>query len=36
VDEDMEITEDVEQIDEDVLLAQGEPDSYDIKKGTNG
>jgi hypothetical protein len=36
VDEDVEITEDVEPIDEDILVAQGEPDSWDIKKNTGG
>jgi hypothetical protein len=36
VDEDLEVTEDVEPSDEDALLAQGEPDSYDIKKNTGG
>ena len=36
MEDDLEITEDVEPVDEDTLLAQGETDSYDIKKGTNG
>jgi hypothetical protein len=36
MEDDLEITEDVELSDEDTLLAHGETDSYDIKKGTNG